>query len=485
MSSTDDTSKSEDRPAGESAETQEPPIAIDLFSGAGGLAEGLESAGVRVVAAVELHPQPALTHAFNHPDTAVFAGPIQELDLSLLAGTVDAKAAGRPVDLIVGGPPCQGFSTAGKMDASDPRNDLFRQFARVVDHFRPKMFVLENVPGFKKMYGGRAFLAASSLFEGLGYQLTDTILHAPDYGAPQRRTRFVMVGRRPGATHEFAWPIVTHSDPARQADLLEGGDQPYETAEAALGDIAFLEPGWEAHRHHSPAEHDFARARRHNADLLFNHLATRHRPKAVALFRRIPEGQTVSALPKLERPKKVTMARMARDRVSNAVLALPDDMIHYRHNRIPTVREMARLQTFDDNYVFLGKRTSGFVERRVDVPQYTQVGNAVPPLMGRALGRSLLEALGGKSTDLRDLAAREARHLWVRGSSAYAGYTLAPEAQGQISLFDINGEPLLLPVAKDDSPVCESEALVEWTNRVHPRRGQWVPDVGLPAEAAA
>jgi DNA (cytosine-5)-methyltransferase 1 len=467
------------------ASTSESPIAIDLFSGAGGLAEGLESAGIRVAAAVELHPQPALTHAFNHPGTKVFAGPIQQLDLCLLAETVDATAPGRPVDVIVGGPPCQGFSTAGKKDASDPRNDLFRQFARVVDHFRPKMFLLENVPGFKKMYGGEAFLASSHLFEQLGYELSNSILYAPDYGAPQRRTRFVMVGRQPDAVAEFVWPAPTHADSMSQPDLFDRGDQPYETAGAALDDIAFLEPGWEAHRHQAPAERNFARDRRAQGDLLFNHLATRHRPKAVALFQRIPEGQTVAVLPRRERPRKVTMARMARESVSNAVLALPDDMIHYGHDRIPTVREMARLQTFDDNYVFLGKRTSGFVERKVDVPQYTQVGNAVPPLMGRALGRSLVDALGGEATELRDLATREARHRWVQGSSAYAGYTLAPEAQGRIALFNISGEPLALPVAEGDTSVCELEGLLEWTRRVRPRRAQWTPDVGIPSQAGA
>lgn len=459
--------------------TVDAPTALDLFAGAGGLGEGLESAGIRVVTAVELHPQPALTHALNHPHADVFAGDIRELDVGVLEESVRAKTGRSDIDIVVGGPPCQGFSTAGKKDADDPRNDLFRQFVRLVDHFQPRVFLLENVPGFKRMHGGAAFLEASRLFEALGYELQDTIIHAPAYGVPQRRARFVMVGVRPGTTpYRFVWPEPTHRDLSLPQDMLSPDLPPFVTAEEALSDISFLEPGWEAHRHQTPAIFDYGIARRAGVNLLFNHLATRHREKALATFRCIPEGQTIASIPKEHRPKKVTMARLARGRISNAVLALPDDMIHYAHDRIPSVREMARLQSFDDDYVFVGKRTSGFMERRIDVPQYTQVGNAVPPLLGRALGQALVRCLGAAGRDLRDIATRREHHGWIRGSSGYAGYNLDPAAQGVLALFSIAGVQLPLPCRDDEMRVIDAPPTSEWKLNTNPRRGQWVPDTG-------
>ena len=163
------------------------------------------------------------------------------------------------------------------------------------------------------------------------------------------------------------------------------------------------------------------------------------------------------------------------------MLALPDDMIHYGHHRIPTVREMARLQSFDDDYVFFGKRTSGFVERTVDVPQYTQVGNAVPPLLARALGKAVCAALGAPEGDVRDLEERRRRHAWVMGSSGYSGYSLDESAVGRIRIADVSGSAVGLPISVGDVPVGMSPALVEWKARPPSRTGQWAPGVPVPA----
>jgi len=457
-----------------------PPVAIDLFAGAGGLSEGLESAGIRVVAATELHPQPALTYAFNQPNTSVLFGDIRELSLDFLAETVRHRTGKIEVDLVVGGPPCQGFSTAGKKAPTDPRNSLFYHFVRVVEYFRPRMFLLENVPGFKKMHDGQAFSRCSHMFRALGYSTVDATLDASHYGVPQRRQRFIMVGWLPGAAAPFPWPLQTHGDVGTNEELplFPSKLLPFITAEEALDDIAFLEPGWESHRHQEAARTDYQRERRNRCNLLFNHLATRHRPKAATIFSFIREGGTISSVPPSLRSAKRTMARLDRKSISNAVLALPDDIIHYRHDRIPTVREMARLQSFDDDYVFLGKRTSGFLERRVDVPQYTQVGNAVPPLLGRVLGAALLKCLGGIQQDLRDLRQRRERHKWIRGSSGFAGYTLDPTAQGKIAITDIRGRIHPLPASTDDIPVAQSKSPFEWkVYATPPMRGQWAPTV--------
>lgn len=453
------------------------PVAVDLFAGAGGLAEGLLSAGVHVAASVELHPQPGLTHAFNHPQVSVLVGDISRLSLDVLDRAVRSSVGSGRVDLVVGGPPCQGFSSAGKKAASDPRNTLFRHYVRVIEHARPRMFLMENVPGFKRMYGGRLHAQASEAFHRLGYRTTDDIVAAASYGVPQRRKRFVMAGWLPDEAEPFEWPQPTH---ARLVDpsLFGTETSALVTAREALADLAFLAPGFEATRYEDEPAAAFALARRDGNEALLNHLATRHRPKAVATFEQIAVGASIRSIPpNLRGTRKLTMTRIDPNGISNTIVSLPDDLLHYAHHRILTVRECARLQTFDDDFIFIGKRTSGFVERRVDVPQYTQVGNAVPPLLGRALGRALLRSLGAPEGDLRDPLARRKRHALVRGSSGYSGYTLAPQAKGEVKLRSVTGEAIELPISDSDMPVSDQRALRDWTREANPRRGQWAPGV--------
>ncbi|MTV26084.1 DNA cytosine methyltransferase [Nitriliruptoraceae bacterium ZYF776] len=460
------------------ASTTDAPVCIDLFAGAGGLAEGLMKAGIRVAASVELHPQAGLTHAFNHPDTNVLVGDIRELSLDVLDRAVREATGDSRVDLVVGGPPCQGFSSAGKKTESDPRNSLFRHFVRVIEHTRPRVFLMENVPGFKSRYGGSIYDEAVEAFSGLGYQTVDAIVAARDFGVPQRRKRFVMVGWLAGEADPFEWPAATHHEVPQPTLLAEGGSALVSAGEA-LSDIAFLEPGYEATQHVAEPTSHFQRQRR-TGDFghLFNHLATEHRAKAVQTFKLIEPGKGIRDVPlELRGTKKLTMARLSPERVANTIVSLPDDLLHYAHHRNLTVRECARLQTFDDDFVFVGKRTSGFVERRVDVPQYTQVGNAVPPLLGEALGRALLRSLGAPVTDLRPIAARRERHRLVCGSSAYAGYTLAPDAKREIRLHTVYGDLLDLPITDSDRPVLDQPPLDYWKGRPNPRQGQWAPGI--------
>lgn len=458
------------------------PVAIDLFAGAGGLSEGFEAAGVRVVLAQELHPQPALTHALNHPQTPVIVGDIRALDLTLLEKILRQHHAVEEVDVVMGGPPCQGFSSAGKKNANDPRNSLFRDFCLVVARFKPKVVVLENVPGFKNKYGGGAYLEARKNLEDLGYEVQDEILQACDYGVPQRRLRFIMVAVRRNLGLVYRWPEKTHERPRsfRQTSF-EFSYRPFVTVLDALSDLSFVQPGFEANQHQSPAQTPYQEARRASgSQLVFNHLATKHRPKAVAMFACIPEGGTISAVPAELRSAKRTMARLDRSDISNAVLALPDDLLHYEQHRIPSVREMARLQSFDDDYVFIGKRTSGFMERKTDVPQYTQVGNSVPPLLGRAIANSILAMLGHGTVDARDRNGRLQAHKWIRGSSGFAGYVLTPGAR--VALYDLKGDAIPLPWSADAPLVEERPSLVAWTEggRSGLKR-QWAPGVEAPS----
>lgn len=456
-------------------------LAIDLFAGAGGFSEGLSAVGIEVGLAQELHPQPGLTHAFNHPDTPVLVGDIREIDIKLMEKLLKKHHPGRRVDVVVGGPPCQGFSTAGKKDKVDPRNTLFFNFFKVVEYFKPKLFVLENVPGFKKMYDGHAYEAATELFSSLGYELQDTILNACDYGVPQRRNRFVMVGVQKGI--KFSWPEKTHLNPEENdsLSLFDSALTEPVTVLDALGDLEFVKPGFEGHQHQMKAACGYQRSRRDGCKYLFNHLATRHRDRAIEIFSHIPEGGTINQVPDHVKSAKRTMARLNRRHISNTVLALPDDLIHYEQPRIPSVREMARLQSFDDDYVFIGKRTSGFVERKVDVPQYTQVGNAVPPLLAQAIGRQIVKALGGRVQDLRDKEERRSRHAWVRGSSGFAGYVLGPEAS--VLLYNKEGELIDLPIDSSQPRVVDLQPLIEW--KVEPARNtqrQWAPGVAIPVK---
>lgn len=448
------------------------PVAIDLFSGAGGLAEGFLAAGVHVAAAVELHPQAGLTHAFNHPDTAVYVGDIREIDAAVLENGVFRKTGSRDVDVVIGGPPCQGFSSAGKKSESDPRNSLFRHYVRIVEHFKPTVFVLENVPGFKTMYGGAIYREALDAMHALGYETTDQIVHARDHGVPQRRRRFVMVGWRAGS---FNWPAESHQP---EVGLLNDlGIRPWVTAGEALEDLAYLSPGLESLRYEREPLSSYADARRRGNGILFNHLATRHREKAASIIRRIPVGGSIREIPAEERgTKKLTMTKLDPQAISNTVVSMPDDLLHYSQERILTVREMARLQSFDDDYVFFGKRTSGFVERRHDVPQYTQVGNAVPPVLAAALGGAVASALGAPTVDLRQVVRRRERQALVVGSSGYSGYELAPDAVGEIELADTVGHALPLPVQQDGVRVLDAAPSADW-QRAGTKGSRWAPGV--------
>lgn len=436
--------------------------AVDLFAGAGGLSEGLQASGVDVVAAVELHPHAGLTHAFNHPGTDVLVGDINDLNTETLESVLVAKSVPR-ADLVVGGPPCQGFSTAGQKNSLDPRNRLFEQYLRVVKYLRPRALVMENVPGFKTMHGGRIYEEATSGLRDLGYEYRDTILDAADFGVPQRRRRFVLIAWLPEEMTGIDWPAQTHQlgegeEPLGLFDVSM--QRPYVTSGEALADLNFIAPGFEGFRFPNEAECDYQNERRKNAEFLFNHLTTKHRAKAAQMLSYIPEGGNIRSVPEEIRSAKRTMVRLHRSRISNTVVSLPDDLIHYSEDRILSVRETARLQSFDDDYVFLGKRTSCNTQRRSDCPQYTQVGNAVPPLLAKAIGKSLMAAFGATVGDNRDLAERRHRASHLCGSSGGNGHTLSSALQLP-NLLDIEGNPLAVPRG-EGARVADQPDIVEW-----------------------
>lgn len=397
---------------------------IDLFAGAGGLSEGLLLAGdkkrsFRLLAASDTHQEARLTHEHRFRtqlgiDYCFLKEDIRSAEFPSSMETLLRSSHGNAtVDVIVGGPPCQGFALFGLRNESDPRNDLFVHFLRVVSALMPKYFVLENVPGLELMYGRKTVKRIFDEVRKIGperYGISGPIrINAADFGVPQLRERVVFIGHR-----EDMLPI-DHIPPTYT--------MPYITSSEALGDLAFLR-AWESRdtydeRYQPTSEYQkqsrigrlFLKLGIHRSDQhLRNHDAAKHGPDVIARFAMMEPGEGFNSIPRplwkkhLSSSKKWCV-RLHPDKPSFTVVTLPDDFVHYERPRILTVREMARLQSFDDTFEFLGPRTSGgggkgTKKRNADLPQYTQVGNATPPLMACGIGEVLLAGLSGTYEDV-------------------------------------------------------------------------------------
>ncbi len=357
------------------------PAVLDLFAGAGGLGLGLTWAGFRVQAANEYEPVFAATYALNHSETAVVAGDV--LDPTVRAALL---AAAQGVDLVAGGPPCQGFSTVGKKDEDDPRNKLFYAFLEIVGALKPRAVLFENVSGFRRMYGGRAFQALYRGLEDLGYPaLHCDILNAVEYGVPQSRQRTFVVAFRENAA--FRFPAPTHGEP----DKLFRAKPPL-TLDEALSDLPAVRSGESSDRYRSPPQNDYQAFMRTGAgETLTEHDGPWHGERLLAVLAQVPPGGTILDVPENLRPRSCfanTYARLWADRPSTTItrnFGTPSSSrcIHPRADRGLTTREGARLQSFPDSYQFTGTR----------IRKNLQIGNAVPPLLARALGQEIFRAL--------------------------------------------------------------------------------------------
>lgn len=354
---------------------------LDLFAGAGGLTAGFHEASARFhsVAAVEMDPYAAASYRATFPGTDVYAGPIQDW---LAEGAVPDG-----VDVVVGGPPCQGFSTLGKQDAEDERNRLWEQYAQVIRKAEPGYFVVENVPAFGKSRQYRAFLAATRPGQFLDdYAFDFHVLNAADYGAPQTRKRAVLIGHRrdlpaPG------FPPPTHGPEG------PGGLAPYGTVRDALLGVP-PKPDMDAR---------FAalRVRVGARDVpgAFSprelHISRTYRDTSIQRFEMIPEGGNRTDLPDhLKAPcwlrhttgSMDVMGRLRWDRPSVTIRTeffKPEKgrYLHPVEHRAITHYEAALLQGFPDSHRFVGSRTA--IAR--------QIGNAVPIPLGRAVARQILK----------------------------------------------------------------------------------------------
>jgi len=339
------------------------PNSIELFAGAGGLALGLEMAGFSTRALIEIDEYCCETLRYNapkyFPDAVIFQRDITKLDVKEVLNAIHTKAD--DIDLIAGGPPCQSFSISkipkGGRTLDDPRDNLFLHFVRFVKEIRPKVFLMENVPGLLNKADGEVFRRVLGAFRSIGYTLNHKVLNAADYGVPQIRKRLFILGSRDGRTLRF--PEPTHSK--IQPNLM--GLPPYVTIRQAF---SILTPD------------------------MPNQELPRHTPKKIQKLASLPPGSSW----------RNWRFRDAWDKPSRCITGhCRDDWTHPGEPRAGTVRELATLQTFPTDYVFRGPiMAMNYVRFQF---QYRQVGNSVPVLLAKAIGSAILKQL--KSVEMQQL----------------------------------------------------------------------------------
>ena len=393
---------------------------LDVFSGAGGFSLGFKTAGYEIVGAIEIDKWAAETFQTNHPDAKVLVGDISTFDDVYLKNTY-----GQKIDILVGGPPCQGFSICNKNagDPKDPRNSLFTEFLRVARLFKPKAVVMENVPNIiraKTASGEMVIDIIKRELESIGYHVHYTILSASDYGVPQRRKRLILVGTIdnidpiPAPTHY----VKNSGDESEQLFFKKSNLQPCPVLWDAISDLPDIEAceGSEEMDYTHPAMNDYQRFCRNDSDKVHNHLAMKHSKRIVERFSKMNWGQSISDIKDdhlkqrkrngngavSDKPYDQNNRRMFPNDICNTITAsFYGNFVHPYKNRNFTAREGARIQSFPDWYVFCGKPTviskkmavREGREGEIGICQYGQIGNAVPPLMARAIANKLKKEL--------------------------------------------------------------------------------------------
>lgn len=370
---------------------------LDFFAGAGGLSEGLRIAGLDVIYANEIDRWARMTYEHNHPDTVFRCCDIAEVTPDSIYNDIHEafNLDLEDIDIMVGGPPCQGFSIIGQRNIDDPRNRLFREFLRLVQQIRPKAFIMENVFGLLSMENGRVKDEIIEAFTAAGYHIAEPrVLTAADFGVPQIRKRVFFLGIRNDLSNvPLQYPVATHANRNQRNEL--NGITPYITVGDALSDLpetVVESTGNDAGEHVnyiSPPRNQYQQLMRGEEDTAFNHHTKRLLDTRMERITRLTEGATKVTLPQefqagghenkyrrlsSREPSPTLTAHMSKDL---------SDFIHPNYNRPITVREAARLQSFPDSYIFVGS----------EFQQLKQIGNAVPPLLGAAVARAVIQQL--------------------------------------------------------------------------------------------
>ena len=310
---------------------------VDLFCGAGGLSKGLEMAGLQGICGLDWFAEAGMTYKrnFDHP---FVDGDIKQNEVKeLFYDTVKKQLNGRKLNIVAGGFPCQGFSMAGNRIVDDPRNSLYLEMLEIVKTLQPDFVICENVKGLRSMLNGGVEKKIIADYKAIGYEMNVTVLCAADYKTPQKRERVIFIGNRIGVTNYHPKPILAPVD--------------YVTTGAAIADLM-----------------------EHPEDKAFNHVPTKHRPDMAQRMLELPEGES------LYKGYSDAWKKCPWNEASCTIKENHGGVnIHPKLPRVLTAREMARLQSFPDDFIFEGTKNK----------QLVQIGNAVPPLLGKAIGLAI------------------------------------------------------------------------------------------------
>ena len=387
-------------------------ISLDLFSGAGGLSCGLEMAGFMPILANEIDPIYAATYAHNHPSAEMVVGDIREFSERNLRKTLGLQKG--ELDLLAGGPPCQGFSiNAPIRSLNDDRNHLFRDYLRIAESLKPKAILIENVPGIISLGKGTVVEQIYKELQRLGYNVSHRILFAGHYGVPQMRFRTIFIAIRTSRTAiRFPEPRYNASAIANFAGakelcfnvppFLARKLKPYTSVWNAISDLP-TKPSkkGETFRYRTAPQTDFQRELRGGSNYIYNHQSANLGAVNLERLRHIPQGGSWRDIPFELLPAGLKRARRSdhtkrygrlhKDGLCSTILTKCDphwgSFFHPIEDRVISIREAARIQSFPDTFRFFGTVTQ----------QYAQVGNAVPPFMARAIGEAISDMIGNSS----------------------------------------------------------------------------------------
>lgn len=368
---------------------------IDLFSGCGGMTLGFSWAGFKSILASDIDENCEKTFATNFPDVPFLCGNLSDFKKSDFDNYLKLES----VDVIIGGPPCQGFSLANKRRNSasdDPRNRLFYEFVKTIEWYNPKSFVMENVKGLLSMQSGQVIKQILKEFESagtFGYEVDYKVLKASDYGVPQSRERVILIGVRKDLGMLPKFPSRT-----AQKDV---------TVNEAISDLPQINAGEGEERmtYGSTYQNKYQKLMRKNSDAVYNHVAMKHTKRVIERFEAIKPGknlldvwETHGAVQRGNPTEKSKIKfsqnnlRLIADKPAPTIAAsFQSNFIHPTLHRNFTAREGARLQSFPDDFIFEGMRTKMSWEKGLS--QYQQIGNAVPPMMAYEIAKTLKEIL--------------------------------------------------------------------------------------------
>jgi DNA (cytosine-5)-methyltransferase 1 len=376
---------------------------FDLFCGTGGFSKGFENARnstFTTILGIDILPMSVETFKKNHTGALGLTADIRKVRRTEIDEQLKLKKGN--LDVIIGGPPCQGFSSIRPFRSSnddDPRNTLFEEYASFVNYFRPKTFVIENVVGLATYKNGEIIEEMQRCFRKIGYECDWKILNAAHFGIPQKRERLVMIGVEKGGkisfprpTHQYDGPTIGHKNrdkmllPKIQPDIFGPPDDllPAITVMDAIGDLPPVPSGGCATEYKNGSFNNYQRERRKNLKKLTMHESTAHTPKMLEIIKHA--GKNIGSIPKnlITSGFSSCYSRLDADEPAvtitvNFVHPASNRCIHPKQDRALTPREGARLQSFDDDFEFAGSRSQAV----------KQIGNAVPPLLGRVIAENL------------------------------------------------------------------------------------------------